>query len=155
MTPEQVEEALRICANFLAREDIEGFRAAPYRCPAGVATIGIGSTVYENGIKVAMTDVAVTRDRARALCVAHLRKRTLPDVLRLCPGLDTPLRLAALLSFAYNLGTGVLPTSGLRREVNAKNWAAAGDQMKRWTRAGGVVLKGLVKRRALEAEMLT
>jgi lysozyme len=155
VTPDQIEEGLRICAGFLAQEGIEGFRASPYRCSAGVATIGIGSTVHDNGVKVTMTDAPITRERALALCMAHLRKRTLPDVLRLCPGLDTPRRLAAILSWAYNCGTGNLPTSGVRREVNAQNWAAAGDQLKRWNKAGGVVLKGLTKRRALEAEMLT
>jgi lysozyme len=155
VTPEQSEEGLRICAGFLAQEGIEGFRAAPYLDSVRVATIGIGSTIYDNGVKVTMADAPITRERALVLCMAHLRKRTLPDVLRLCPGLDTPRRLAAILSWGYNVGTGNLETSGLRREVNNKNWPEAQAQVRRWNKANGAVLKGLTTRRALEAEMLT
>ena len=84
----------------------------------------------------------------------HLRERCLPAVLRFCPGVDTPERAAALLSWCYNVGEGRLERSGLRIAVNARNWQGAAVELKKWNRGGGKVLPGLVKRRELEAQML-
>jgi lysozyme len=60
----------------------------------------------------------------------------------------------ALVDFTYNLGVGRLQTSTLRRVVNAGDWQGAKEQLMRWTRGGGRVLPGLVKRRAAEAALL-
>jgi lysozyme len=155
MTPAQITEALSIAADFMAGESIEGFRSAPYVCPAKVATIGIGSTVYENGRRVTRLDPPITRARAVELCAHHLRTKCLPVILKCCPELDTPRRLAAVLSWAYNVGEHALPASGLRRAINARDWLEAGAQIRRWNKVGGEVLAGLVSRRALEARMLT
>ena len=114
MTPNQIDESLQIAAYFMARDDIEGVRLKPYACPAGISTIGVGSTVYEDGRRVTLLDPPITRDRAVALCAHHLRKRCLPVVLRCCPELDTPRRLAAVLSWAYNCGEGNLEGSTMR-----------------------------------------
>ena len=48
-------------------EKFEGFSEKPYICPAGKATIGIGSTFYEDGTPVKMTDKPITKERAREL----------------------------------------------------------------------------------------
>jgi lysozyme len=47
---------------FIAKE--EGCVLKPYKCSAGVPTIGIGSTYYENGERVKMTDSPITEARA-------------------------------------------------------------------------------------------
>lgn len=154
MSPYDQTTALKLAAEFMARDDIEGFRAAPYKCPAGVPTIGIGSTTYPDGRPVTMRDPAITRDRAVDLCMMHLRARCLPAVLQFCPGLDSPVRAAALLSWCYNLGEGRLERSGLRIAVNARNWPGAAVEIRKWNKAGGRVLPGLVARRDLEAQML-
>ena len=154
MTPEQIDEALSIAADFMARDDIEGVRLKPYACPAGVATIGIGSTVYEDGRRVTRLDPPITRDRAVALCAYHLRKRCLPVILKHCPELDTPRRLAAVLSFCYNCGEGNLETSTMCRAINRRAWDDAAVGLRMWNKAGGRVLPGLVNRRRLEADML-
>lgn len=154
MTPAQITEALHIAADFMAGESIEGFRSAPYVCPAKVVTIGIGGTAYENGRRVTLLDPPITRARAVELCAHHLRVRCLPVVLANCPELDTPRRLAAVLSWAYNVGEHALPGSGLRRAINARDWLGAGLQLRRWNKAAGKVLAGLSARRALEARML-
>lgn len=148
------DTALQLAAEFMARDDIEGFRARPYACPAGVATIGIGSTVYPDGRRVTLLDPPITRERAVELCAAHLRVRCLPALLQHCPGIDSPVRAAALLSWLYNVGEGRLERSGLRVAVNARNWSGAAVELKKWNRGGGQVLPGLVARRALEAQML-
>lgn len=154
MTPYDQDTALRLAAEFMAQPGIEDFRPEPYLCPAGVPTIGIGSTVYPDGRRVTMQDPPITKARAVELCMYHLRQRCLPAVLQFCPGVDTPERAAALLSWCYNVGEGRLERSGLRIAVNARNWQGAAVELKKWNRGGGKVLPGLVKRRELEAQML-
>lgn len=161
MTPDQHDQALEIAADFMSRDGIEGVFLAPYLCPAKVATIGIGSTVYEDGRRVTLKDPPITRERAVALCAHHLRKRCLPKVLKWCPELDTPRRMAAVLSWAYNVGvetrqdgTDNLETSTMRRAINRRAWSDAAAGLKMWNKASGRTLPGLVTRRALEAEML-
>lgn len=154
MTPDQHDQALTIAADFMAGGDIEGVYLKPYACPAGVPTIGIGSTVYEDGRRVTLKDPPITRERAVALCARHLRKRCLPVILKHCPELDTPRRLAAVLSWAYNCGEGHLEASTMRRAINRRAWDDAAVGLKMWNRSGGRVLPGLVNRRRLEADML-
>lgn len=120
-----------------------------YRCPAGVPTIGWGSTG---------PDVAMGAVWSRAQCDARLEKdatRFAGGVVKASPGVasDAP-RISALTSFTYNLGLGAYQSSTLRRKVNERDWAEAGRQCRRWNRAGGRVLPGLVLRRELEALLL-
>lgn len=141
--------ATELCKHF------EGFRAKPYRCPAGIPTIGYGATYYTDGRPVLLTDPPVTREVAADLLRFQLEKQFFPGVIRLCPSLITqPARLAAIADFAFNLGLGRLQTSTLRRKVNAGDWEAAKEQLMRWTRAGGVILPGLVRRRSAECALL-
>lgn len=138
----------------LARK-FEGLYLRPYLCPAGIPTIGYGATYYEDGTHVRLTDAPITKDRAEALLEHMLLTVYAPAVSRLCPAADTPGRAGALIDFAYNLGVGNLSSSGLRRRVNAGQWDEAKLELLKWTRGGGRVLPGLVKRRAAEAEMMT
>jgi lysozyme len=78
----------------------------------------------------------------------------LPQVIKLCPGIDGPDRLAALIDFAYNLGGNALKNSTLRRKINAGEWDAVPDQLRRWDKAGGRVLRGLTIRRNAEAGLI-
>jgi lysozyme len=72
-------------------------------------------------------------------------------VLQLCPTLAAhPQRLAAVTSFAYNLGLGALKCSTMRRKILAQQWGAAGAEFPKWDKAGGRRVRGLVIRRALE-----
>lgn len=136
----------------LARR-FEGFMARPYLCPAGVPTIGYGATRYENGRAVKLTDPPITRERAEALLLWEVR-RILPVVLTLCPRVDDADRLAALIDFAFNLGTGRLRDSTMRRKVNANDWNAAKVQVMRWVMGGGKPLKGLIRRREAERALM-
>lgn len=126
----------------------------PYRCPAGIPTIGYGSTRYMDGSRVQMTDPAITKAQAEAMLMHELEACT-ASVLRLCPGVhDQPFRLSALIDFVYNFGAGRLQTSTLRRRVNQRDWPAAAYEIRRWNKAGGKVLAGLVARREAEAQLL-
>ena len=135
----------------------EGLFLTVYLCPAGVPTIGLGSTRYADGRRVALGDPPITAEHAYLLAVHQLRTKYLPAVLRLCPGadsFDSFDRIAALLDFTYNLGVGALAASTLRRRVNAGDWAGAQREIRRWTQGGGRTLRGLVIRRAVEAALL-
>lgn len=133
----------------------EGFRAKPYLCPAGIATIGYGATYYSNGNRVTLQDLPISEPNASELLKHELQHTYLPSVLRLCPILaNNERRLNAILSFVYNLGAGQLQTSTLRRKINEQDWPAAQTELKRWVRGGGKILPGLVKRRAAEAALL-
>jgi lysozyme len=58
--------------------------------------------------------------------------------------------LALLTGWAYNVGSGAACRSTLAKRANAGDWRAACDQLLRWDRAGGAVVRGLTNRRAAE-----
>lgn len=141
--------AASLCKRF------EGFRPRPYLCPAGIPTIGYGSTYYADGRKVTMQDAPMSESAAYDLLMDELEHTYLPGVLRNCPNLAFhEVRCNAIVDFAYNLGVGRLQTSTLRRKVLEEDWPAAREQLMRWTRGGGKVLPGLVARRKAESELL-
>lgn len=129
-------------------------RVRPYRCPAAVPTIGFGSIWRMDGTRVAMTDPPITRAEAMALMEREIVTKCVPAVRRLITVPLNPLSEGALVSFVFNLGDGALRSSGLRRAVNERRWADVPGELAKWRMAGGRVLRGLVLRRAAEAEML-
>jgi len=141
--------ASELCRRF------EGFRSKPYLCPAGIPTIGYGSTYYANGTKVTLVDVPIDEPTARTLLLSELRHTYLIGVLRNCPVLATnEAACNAIVDFTYNLGVGRLQTSTLKRKINAQDWEGAKEQLMLWTRGGGKVLPGLVKRRLAEKSLI-
>lgn len=124
----------------------EGLRLNAYLCPAGVPTIGYGHTKG-----VAMGDTT-TPDQAEQLLRQDLAKFE-DGIVRL----GLPLKqhqFDALVSFAFNLGLGALQKSTLLRKAKADiNDPTIPDEFRKWTRAGGKVLDGLVRRRNEEAEL--
>lgn len=143
-----IDLVLALCRMF------EGLYLKPYLCDAGVPTIGYGATFYEDGTRVTLKDPPITKARAEALLRWHVTRYFMPPTMRLCPGADTPGRIAALCDFAFNLGTGNLKASTLRRKVNAGEWDQVPAQFMRWNKAGGRVLRGLVRRRQAEVDLL-
>ena len=51
------------------------------------------------------------------------------------------------VSFSFNVGLGNLQRSGLRMKTNRREFEDAAEEFMKWTKAGGRVLPGLVKRR--------
>ena len=145
---EALAMVMRLCLYF------EGVYLRPYLCPAGVPTIGVGSTRYLDGRAVRLIDPPITRAHAMVLLRHRLLTEFMPGVRRLCASADTPGRLAALTDLAYNIGLGNLRASTLRRRVNAGRWDLVPVELAKWVRGGGRVLPGLVKRRAAEAALL-
>jgi len=145
----KLDIAAALCKQF------EGFRSKPYLCPAGVPTIGYGSTYYIDGRKVALTDETISETIAETILLHELHHTYLPGVLRHCPVLLTnEKKCNAIVDFAYNLGTGRLQTSTLKRKINSGSWEEAKTQLLLWTKGGGRVLPGLVKRRTAECRLL-
>lgn len=132
----------------------EGCYLRPYLCPAGVPTIGYGATYYEDGTRVALTDDPISKERAEALLVWMVKTKYLPPVLKLCPGIDNPDRLAAIIDFTFNLGATNLKVSTLRKRINKGEWEKVPKELRKWVWAGGKKLKGLMRRREAEIKLL-
>ena len=144
-----LEIAASLCKQY------EGFRSKPYLCPAGVATIGYGSTYYSDGRKVTLQDPPMDEPTASALLMYELQHTYLPGTLRNCPILATDERKCnAVVDFCYNLGIGRLQTSTLKRKINAQDWEGAKEELKKWNKGGGKVLAGLDKRRKSECNFM-
>jgi lysozyme len=145
-------DAIQIAAALARR--FEGLRLEPYLCSAGVATCGYGATYYEDGCAVTLKDPPITKERAEALLLWMVRTKYLPAVMRYCPAADTPERIAALIDFTFNLGTGALAGSTLRKRVNAGRWQDVPFELRKWVKAGGRTLRGLTIRREAEAALI-
>lgn len=146
-------EALALAADLCRR--FEGLKLKPYLCPAGVPTIGYGSTVYEDGRAVKLSDPAITKARAEEL-LQHDLVKFYNAAIKLCPVLAAQPagRAAAITDFTFNLGAGRLKASTLRHRINQRDWNAAASELRKWTRGGGRVLPGLVARREAEIKLL-
>ena len=70
--------------------------------------------------------------------------------------IDVPLtdgQFDALVSFTFNLGSGALQRSTLRRKVNRQVHDEVPDQFNRWVWVGGRKLNGLIARRRMESSL--
>ncbi len=143
-----IEVAAALCRRF------EGFHSNPYLCPAGVPTIGYGATHYLDGRRVQLTDPPISRETGERLLLRMIEQTYLPAVQQLCPGVTDPGRLAALIDFTFNLGAGNLRASTLRKRVNADRWSEVPPELRKWNKAGGRVLRGLVIRREAEVALV-
>lgn len=142
------EEAILLIKRF------EGCILSPYLCPAGVPTIGYGSTRYEDGTPVSLMDSPITKERADEL-LRHEANQCARNVLRYSKTLAVDQRaFAAIIDFAFNLGSGAYRGSTLRKRIDAGDREGARKQIVRWNKAGGKVLRGLTLRRQAEAALL-
>ena len=129
----------------------EGFRSTAYRDAVGVWTIGFGHTSMagEPHVKPGLT---ISRETATEILAR--------DVNLFAQGVRQALtvqisdqQFSALVSFAYNVGLGNFRKSSVLTAVNRNDLAAVPRRLSLWTKAGGRVLPGLVKRRAAEAAL--
>jgi lysozyme len=103
-------------AEFIA--SFEGFRANPYLDSVKVPTIGYGTTVYPNGVKVTLKDTPITKETALSYLLDHVNKYVSWWVNKNIPSL-TQTEFDAVCSLAYNVGTGNLMKSTLRAKILA------------------------------------
>lgn len=127
-------------------KQFEGLKLSAYLCPAGVPTIGYGTT---KGVQMGQTITAAEAERLLAEDVTVFAKGVSEAV-------KVPLEqheFDALVSFAYNVGLGAFRTSTLLRLLNAGDKAGAARQFDRWNKAGGKPLAGLTRRREAERKL--
>lgn len=151
----------------------EGFRSRPYLCPAHIHTIGYGHVLYQEQIRLPMVrppgktrdDIPMIRSEYplkpednRVWSKEEIEKLFANDVasfergvLRLVPGcVGRQGSFDALVSFAFNAGLGNLQRSTIRMKANRGDWEGAAEAFMMWTKGGGRILPGLVKRRQSE-----
>jgi lysozyme len=134
---------------FISKE--EGMVLKPYKCSAGVPTIGIGSTYYEDGRKVKMTDPAITEFRALQLFKNVLKTYELAVYSSTRDDINQN-QFDSLVSLAFNIGTGAFKKSTLLKKVNANpNDPTIGAAFEMWKNAGGKPI--LLNRRKREYQL--
>lgn len=123
----------------------EGCELKPYVCSGGVLTIGYGHT----GSDVAEGQ-EITQECAEQLLREDLEKfeNYVNDMVD--PELEQ-CQFDALVAWTYNLGPTNLSTSTLLKRLNTNQFDDVPYQMKRWNKASGKVLDGLVRRREAES----
>jgi lysozyme len=141
----------------------EGVRSRPYQCPALLWTIGVGHVIDPNHAKVPLADrkqLPIPAGWDRVLSSEEIDDILRKDLARFEAGVSRLIKVEltqgqfdALVSFSFNVGLGNLQNSTLRMKVNRGEYEAAAEQFLVWTKAGGKVLPGLVKRRTHEKEM--
>lgn len=129
-------------------EDLE-LRA--YVCPAGVWTIGFGTTIYPNGTKVKNGDTC-TAEQAKAYFAYDLKRFENAVNSGLTVALNQN-QFDALVSLTYNIGETAFKKSTLLKQLNANKFKEASEQFAVWNKVAGKVLNGLVRRRAAEREL--
>ena len=122
----------------------EGCELEAYKCAAGVWTIGYGST---NNVNEGME---ISQERADMLLLEDVE--VFEEAVNKL--IEVPLeqnQFDALVSWTFNLGSTNLKNSTLLKVLNDKDYDGVPAQIKRWNKAGGKVLQGLVRRREAEA----
>lgn len=127
-------------------KDYEGLHLTPYRCPAGIWTIGYGHT---RTVKNGMT---ITQEEADQLLASDLQIVATAIHRLVTVPLDEN-QFAALVSFAFNVGVGNFENSTLLKLLNRGWYDQVPAQLMRWVKSNGEVLGGLSRRRAAEAKL--
>ena len=122
----------------------EGCELYAYQCSAGVWTIGYGHT------KDVEPGMQITKEDAEEMLVEELHEYEsyVNDFV------TAPLsqnQYDAMVSWVYNLGPANLKASTMLKVLNAGEYEEVPAQIKRWNKAGGKVLEGLIRRREAES----
>jgi lysozyme len=128
----------------------EGCYLTPYLCPAGYPTIGYGHLIAKE--ERAVFSKGIDEQTALKLLAQDVRRAELAVVAMIRVAL-TDNQFSSLVSFTFNLGSASLQRSTLRCIVNREEHEAVPTQIMRWIYAGGRRLKGLIIRRAAEANL--
>ena len=135
----------------------EGIRQKPYRCPAKLWTVGVGHVLYpEQGkMKIEERDRFALKDADnRTFSMEEVNAILKSDLARFergvvlfCPVPLTGGQFDALVSFSFNVGLGTLQRSTLRQKVLRGDMEGAAEELLKYCKAGGKILKGLETRR--------
>ncbi len=125
----------------------EGVRNRPYRCPAGLWTVGVGHLIGDGKSLPESWNRLFSKEEIDGILKSDLRRFEL-GIHKMLP--NVPLRQCefdCLVSFAFNLGLGTFQRSTLRQALLRGDKKAAMESLVKYCRAGGKILKGLQIRR--------
>ena len=148
---------LDTAANLIA--EFEGFRGQPYKCPAGVWTTGYGTTYYPDGTLVTPQDRPVSKEKARELLDYHIDNAVVPALEKTIPtwGLMSGNQKAAIISFAYNLGSHFYKGNNFQTITkalsNVANFKDVPKALMLYVNPGSSFEAGLRRRRKAEADL--
>jgi lysozyme len=131
----------------------EGVRNKPYKCPAGLFTVGVGHLIGDGKTLPKEWNRTFTNEEIDAILKSDLRRFEL-GISKMLP--NVPLRQCefdCLVSFAFNLGLGTFQRSTLRQALLRGDKKAAMESLVKYCRAGGKVLRGLQIRRLDEKSL--
>ena len=127
-------------------KQFEGCRLKAYKDAVGVWTIGYGHTVdVKEGIEISQHQAEVILEVDLREYEGYINKYVQVPL--------TQNQFDAFVSWVYNLGVGNLRSSTMLRVLNEGKYSEVPYQIKRWNKAGGKVLRGLVRRREAEADL--
>ncbi len=130
----------------------EGYSSSPYLCPAQHWTIGYGAIWGMDDTRVKKDHPDINEDQADYLLRRDVKKSEMAVLRHIRVPLEDG-QFNALCSFVFNLGSGALQSSTLRRKINRGDYIGAANEFPRWVFAGGRKLKGLIRRREHERLM--
>lgn len=132
-------------------KEYEGCYLTAYKCPAGVWTIGYGTTEPINGKPISQ-GMTITQQQADDLLKTNLKtyEKAINDYTKVSLNQN---QFDALVSFTYNVGCNAYRNSTLLKLLNKGDFDGAADQFLLWNKGGGKVLPGLVRRREAEKKL--
>lgn len=129
-------------------KESEAWRPEPYLDPVGLPTIGWGHRIPS------LETPAITEAQGETLLEQDMRIAR-DHAVAASPILTTSeRRCAAIADFCFNVGPSKYLTSTLKKRVDEGLWPEAAEQNQLWVHAGGPILPGLVKRRAITSDWL-
>ena len=140
-------------------KDFEGFVPCPYLCPAGVWTIGYGTTYYSNGQLVQPGDPCIKEKTGAEYLEYYITHNIIPVLEKKIPTWNqmNSNQQAAIISFAYNLGTNFYGASGFSTITRAlssiANWGDVPAALMLYVNPGSSFEEGLKRRRKAEGEL--
>ncbi|USA44984.1 lysozyme [Acinetobacter sp. C26M] len=129
----------------------EDLKLQAYDDGTGIWTIGFGTAVYPNGIRVVKSDYC-SLEQAEFFFQHDLNRfqSTVNDAVTVALSQN---QFDALVSLTYNIGQTAFKNSTLLKKLNASDYVGAADQFHVWNKGGGKILKGLVRRREVERNL--
>lgn len=149
--------------------EFEGYRSRPYKCSARIWTVGWGHAMYPGQLRLPNVrkgsytgmirdefplkpedDREWSREELEQIFKDDLRRFEV-GVLKMCPKLIDQGLFDACVAISFNMGLGNFQRSSIRQRINrGESMERVAEAFMMWTKAGGKVLNGLVRRRKAE-----
>ncbi len=126
----------------------EGLKTKAYKDAGGVWTIGYGHTAAA-GTPAPQQGMVITASEAESILLKDLVQYEAAVENNVNVKLNDN-QFAALVSFAFNVGINAFKNSTLLKKLNSGNFDAVPVELRKWVKAGGKKVQGLVNRRQAE-----